>query len=250
MHNVNKYCIANWKMYIHSNQVIKFLNDFKNYNFNNSCKIIICPNFTDLKIVDKLISKHDNIALGAQDISIFENGAYTGDVSLEMLCKSNCLYSIIGHSERRLYYDENDNIINKKLNILNDSPINPIICIGETLNEKKTGNTFSVLKKQFTTIFKDININKSKDYIIAYEPRWAIGTGVAADIETLKSVFEYMKNIIKTIDKNYCNLYLLYGGSVNEINAPEILKISNVDGFLIGSSSVESKTFYNIYNKF
>ena len=107
-----------------------------------------------------------------------------------------------------------------------------------------------MLSKQFNTIFKNVDIRDDKDYIIAYEPRWAIGTGVSADIETINSVFNFIKNIIKTIDKNYRNLYLLYGGSVNEINAPEILKVNGVDGFLIGSSSINPDQFYNIYNKF
>ena len=249
MSDIKKYCVANWKMYIHSKEITRFIKTFNRYILNNDVEIVLCPNYIDLYNLNTLLS-NSNIKIGSQNISINKNGAYTGDISLDMLVSANCKFSIIGHSERRYNYNESDLLINKKLKILNNSSINPIICIGETIEEKESGDTFDVINHQLNTIFNNVDILEHKDYLIAYEPRWAIGTGVAADMETIKSVCSFIKNIIKTIDKNYCNLYLLYGGSVSETNASEILKIEDVDGFLIGSSSIKPEKFYKIYNKF
>ena len=245
-----KYCIANWKMYIHSNEIKHFIDTFNNQNFNSNTEVVLCPNFIDLMLASSLISKNSNIKLGSQDVSCFSHGAYTGDVSLNMIKSINCEYAIIGHSERRLYHDETNSKINEKLKILNNSSITPIICIGETLEEKNLGKTFNIIESQLNEIFDGVDVLSNKKYLIAYEPRWAIGTGIAADIKTIHSVYNYIKNIIETIDKKYRNLYLLYGGSVNEKNASEILNVENIDGFLIGSSSIKPNQFYKIYNKF
>ena len=245
-----KYCIANWKMYIHSNEIKHFIDTFNNQVFNSNTEVVLCPNFIDLMLASSLISNNSNIKLGSQDVSCFIHGAYTGDVSLNMIESINCEYAIIGHSERRLYHNETNSKINKKLRILNNSSITPIICIGETFEEKKLDKTFDIIKLQLNEIFNEVEILKDKNYLIAYEPRWAIGTGVAADVKTIYSVYSYIKNIIETINKKYRNLYLLYGGSVNEKNASEILMVENIDGFLIGSASINPDQFYKIYNKF
>tara|TARA_B100001778_G_C18185065_1_gene448693 strand:- start:107 stop:589 length:483 start_codon:yes stop_codon:yes gene_type:complete len=160
------------------------------------------------------------------------------------------MYSIIGHSERRELFNENDLNVNSKLQILNNSPVNPIICIGETIDENESGITKAVLKNQLIKIFENNDFKESKEYIIAYEPIWAIGTGKSADTETIYSIHKFLKNIINEINTNNCNICLLYGGSVNDNNAAEILSINEVDGFLIGSASLNADKFYNIYNKF
>ena len=250
MSNFNKFCIANWKMYIHGSEISTFIQKFKTFSLDSNAQIVLCPNHIDLPILNNLIENDSDIKYGAQDFSVHSKGSYTGDISINMLENINCKYAIVGHSERRLNYHETNSIINKKLKILNSTNINPIICIGETKEEKEAGITFDVLSNQLNTIFNNIEILKNKNYIIAYEPRWAIGTGVAADISTIRSTSLFVKNIIKTINENYCNLYLLYGGSVNVDNASEILKINDIDGFLIGSSSIDPAIFYNIYNKF
>ena len=237
-------------MYLNQFESIEFFNSFLKNNFDKDVKIVICPSYVNLFQSEQLISKYDNIYLGSQNVSCHKTGAYTGDISINMLEKLDCQFTIIGHSERRLYHDENNSIINKKLNILNESSINPIICIGETLEEKNTGKTFEVLSNQINQIFSNIKIHKEKKYILAYEPIWAIGTGISAELKIINSVHNYIKNFIKDIGKNYCNLSLLYGGSVSENNASDILEIENVDGFLIGSSSINPEKFYNIYNQF
>ena len=188
--------------------------------------------------------------MGSQNVSEFENGAFTGENSLQMIKESNCNFAIIGHSERRQKFHESDIDVCNKLKVLNNSNVTPIICIGETLEEKESGITRAVLKNQIKRIFNDINLNSSKEYIIAYEPIWAIGTGKSANIETIYSIHKFLKNIINEINLNNCNICLLYGGSVNENNASDLLTVDEVDGFLIGSASIDADVFYNIYNKF
>ena len=243
-----KYCIANWKMYLNNTESLKFSSTFLSNSFNNNCEIVICPSYISINSLSAIFDD-SNIYLGSQDMSIHNNGAYTGDISLDMLHDLKCSYVIIGHSERRMYHNEPNSSINSKLNVLDKSTIIPIICIGETLEEKESGLTEVVLNKQIEEIFKNCG-NSLKDCIIAYEPIWAIGTGISADMQTIEKMHEYIKNIIQKIADNYRNLYLLYGGSVNENNASDILSINNVDGFLIGSSSIDPYKFYNICNKF
>ena len=236
-------------MYLNNKESVSFVDYFINNNFDNNVEIIICPSYVSIKDISKLIYSNDYIQLGAQDMSSRRKGAYTGDVSLDMLDELKCSYVIIGHSERRLNHNENNSEIHEKLSILDESNIIPIVCIGESLEERKAGITEKVLKTQISAIFDDTGNNK-KDCIIAYEPIWAIGTGISADIQTIEYTHNYLKNITQNIAGNYRNIYLLYGGSVNENNASEILKIDNVDGFLIGSASIDSNIFYSIYNKF
>ena len=244
-----KFCIANWKMYLNNNESTSFVKSFINKHFDKNVEVVLCPSYVSIKDISNLIYSNDSIQLGAQDMSLHQKGAYTGDVSLDMLDELSCSYVIIGHSERRLNHNENNSEINEKLSILDGSDIIPIICIGESLEEREAGITEKVLKNQISEIF-DNKGNNTKDCIIAYEPIWAIGTGISADIQTIECAHSYLKNITQNIRENYRNIYLLYGGSVNENNASEILNIDNVDGFLIGSSSIDPNIFYNIYNKF
>tara|TARA_S200000501_G_scaffold51427_1_gene41416 strand:- start:64747 stop:65490 length:744 start_codon:yes stop_codon:yes gene_type:complete len=247
---MSKYCIANWKMYMNRIKIDSYFNDFLYKDFDKNCKLVICPSPMHIDYVYDKIKSNKSILLGSQNISEYENGAFTGECSLEMLLESNCMYSIIGHSERRELFNENDLNVNSKLQILNNSPVNPIICIGETSDENESGITKAVLKNQLIKIFKNNDFKESKEYIIAYEPIWAIGTGKSADTETIYSIHKFLKNIINEINTNNCNICLLYGGSVNDNNAAEILSINEVDGFLIGSASLNADKFYNIYNKF
>lgn len=247
---MNKYCIANWKMYMNKTEIDSYFKNFISNIFSNKCNLVFCPSSIHLDYVNDIIKHNKNILLGSQNVSEFLPGAYTGEVSLQMIKDSNCRFSIIGHSERRVLFNETDSNINKKLKVLNNTNITPIICIGETLEQNESGETKEVLEKQLKVIFQDIELNNSKEYIIAYEPIWAIGTGKSASNDTIYSVHNFLKNIINEINLNNCNICLLYGGSVNENNASEILSIDGVDGFLIGSASIDADKFYNIYNKF
>ena len=242
-----KYCIANWKMNFNNNNSINFINKFNEFDIDESnVTIIVCPSFTSLSDMNKL-NKNNNFKLGSQNVSIYEKGSYTGEISIDMINDFNCKYSIIGHSERRKYCNEDNNIISQKFDLLHKSNIIPIVCIGETLSQRNDNSAFKVIEEQLTTLLKNKNINISKEIIIAYEPVWAIGTGLSADIDTIRTMHLHIKNSIEKIIPNNCNIHMLYGGSVNENNAADIIKVDYVDGFLIGSSSLEPEKFYKIY---
>ena len=243
------FCIANWKMYLNNKESVDFINDFKKNNLNKDTKVIICPSFLSIRDVSYSIDDFP-IYLGAQDVSSERIGPYTSQISIDTLEEAGCSYCILGHSEKRLYGNETNEHINKKFKAINKSEIVPIICIGESLNDKKNNITEKVLKKQLEGIFANITLNVSKDCIIAYEPLWAIGTGISADKKTIRYCHNFIKKIIQKITQNNRNIYILYGGSVDETNASNILSIENVDGFLVGSASITSNSFYNIYNKF
>jgi len=239
----NFLCVANWKMNMSITDIDKYISNFNTYNLNPNVKYVLCPSFVHLLQINEL-NNLNNYFLGAQDISYHLNGAFTGEVSINMLEDVNCSYVIIGHSERRQYHNESNIIVNKKLEIINKTNLSPIVCIGETYEERQSGKQLDVIERQINDIYKDININN--DIIIAYEPIWAIGTGLAADIDMITTMHNHIENIIKKMYKNNCNIYLLYGGSVNESNASNIASINNVNGFLIGSSSLNPLEFYNI----
>ena len=242
----NKFCIANWKMYLNNNESELFINKFNDFNFSNiNCEIVICPSFTSIYATSKLNSLN-NFKIGSQDISVFNSGPFTGQVSLDMINNLDCLYSIIGHSERRLYCNESDKVVSDKFDLLHSSFITPIICIGETIDERKKGIEYDTIENQLKSFLSNKNIDITKQIIIAYEPIWAIGTGLSADIETIEKMHSHIKNIINNIIPNNCNIYIVYGGSVNENNASSIIQVDNVDGFLIGSASLDPDIFYNI----
>ena len=247
--NNRKYCIANWKLNKNSFQAIEYLNKLQTFDFYSSNSIIICPSFISLNEMISL-NNNKNIGFGSQDVSCELNGSFTGEISIDMLENINCEWSIIGHSERRMFFNETDEMIALKMKRVFNSRIKPILCIGESSEDKKNNKTEFVLEKQLLSAFKYINLKISKDILIAYEPIWAIGTGEAAQNHVIEESMKIIKNIIKKININNCNIWLLYGGSVNEKNASNILEIDNVSGFLIGSSSLNVDEFYGIYKKF
>ena len=166
-----------------------------------------------------------------------------------MLESVGCSWVIIGHSERRTVLKETDLDISKKMKLVYNSKINPILCIGETLLEREKKETPLVLKRQIVTAFKEVDFKKNKTILIAYEPIWAIGTGEAANITDIDRNIKIIKNIINDINTKDCNICLLYGGSVDENNASNIFSINEVDGFLIGTSSLSIDSFYKIYRQ-
>jgi len=238
------FCIANWKMYLTNNQVKDYLEEFSNYNINDNTKteIVFCPSFSSLS----LAKAYDKFNFGAQNFAAHTTGAYTGEVSISDIEELGCQWVIVGHSERRTLFNETNIQINKKLKLIYNSKLTPILCIGEDLDQMNSGKTEEILTTQITEAFKNIKTDKNKTILLAYEPVWSIGTGISADLNTISSNVKLIKNIIKN-NQIHCNIYILYGGSVNEINANSIINLKNIDGFLIGSSSIKPKVFYSIY---
>ena len=239
-----RYCIANWKMNFNIMQSTNFIVDLMKKDLqNNKTTIILSPSFTSLSDVKKSLEK-TRIELAAQNINANLSGAHTGEISVSMLKELECDWVIIGHSERRQYYNEEDVILNDKLNTALKSGLNPILCVGESLDQRKNNETFSVLKHQLDIVFNNINIEKNK-ILLAYEPVWAIGSGLAATTDIISEVAGYLKEYLM---QNFSlNIPILYGGSVSKENSLSIIEIEAIDGFLIGGASLDVNEFYSIY---
>ena len=248
--NKTSFCVANWKMNKDFNESIFYLEKLKKIDLSeNKSNIIICPSYLDLHELVKYKEKIKGIDFGAQNVFSEPKGSFTGEISVSMLESIGCKWVILGHSERRVVLGETDLDIAKKMKLVYESKLNPILCIGESLLEKEQKETSVVLKRQINTAFNSIDFKKNKNILIAYEPVWAIGTGVAASVADITNNIKIIKNIIKNIDTKDCNIYLLYGGSVDGNNASNIFSINEVDGFLIGTASLSIESFYKIYRQ-
>lgn len=229
--------VANWKMHFNLEKAVSTAHDIKAKLCDSKVNIVVCPPFLYLT---KLKESFESckIKLGAQNLYFEDEGAYTGEVSAMMLKSVGCSYVIVGHSERRNLFNESDFMINKKLKSALAHSLLPILCIGETLEQRQMGKTFNHLKDQLAKNLQDIN----GTVIIAYEPIWAIGSGNVATLDQIFEVHSFIKDFIKT--------KVLYGGSVNPQNAYDIGSLDNVDGFLVGGASLETQKFEMIANKF
>ena len=216
----------------------------------NKCRheIIIIPPAIFLLPIKDLIYK-SKIKLGAQNVSAFNNGAYTGEISGTMLKDSKVEYCLVGHSERRHIINEDENILSSKVSQLIDNDITIIYCFGETLSEYKNKKTKLILKNQLKKLFLSNKNNlkkKPSKLVLAYEPVWAIGTGLVPSPEELASIFKFIRNTVDKIDNNYSSIKILYGGSVSEDNASSLIDTEYIDGLLIGGASLIAKKFIDI----
>ncbi|MCX7785573.1 MAG: triose-phosphate isomerase [candidate division WOR-3 bacterium] len=208
-------------------------------------EVLICPPFTALSVVAEVI-KNSNIRLGAQNMHWEIKGAFTGEISGEFLKELGCQYVILGHSERRQYFAETDEIINKKLHTALQIGLKPILCIGETLAERENNQTLSVVKRQLETGLKTLdNIN---NVVIAYEPVWAIGTGKTATPDQAEEIHSYIReNIAKKWSKDSADkIRILYGGSVTPENIDILMTQPDIDGVLVGGASLRLESFIRI----
>ena len=202
--------------------------------------IILCPPFTALSEVGETITG-SNIELGAQNLHWEESGAYTGEVSASMLKDAGCKYVIIGHSERRKYFGETNDSVNKKIKKAIFSGLLPIMCVGETLKERETGKTLDVVRDHIEGGLKDLSKEDTKKVIVAYEPVWAIGTGKNATPKEAQEVHQFIRGLIaKLFDKDTASFVRIqYGGSVNPDNMAELINENDIDGALVGGASLK-----------
>ncbi len=243
---------ANWKMNKTVGETLEYLDIFlPSIKDLKSVEIMIAPPFTALSSASIKIDAYKkenevNIKLGAQNMYYVEKGAFTGEISPIMLNELNVDYVIIGHSERRHIFGERDDLINKKMISAVEAGLRPILCIGETIEEREQGKTLSVVERQLRNGLS--GIEKDLPFIdIAYEPVWAIGTGVNATPEQAQEVHLFVRSLINELSKgNDSKTRILYGGSVNDKNARDLIKEKNVDGFLVGSASLDPEKFYKI----
>ena len=245
--------IANWKMNIPSggisgwiqnemisnNDKVDFENKSSYFNFMG-----IAPPISHLTELKNLFNFG---FLGVQDISQYYDGAKTGDISADMVIEKGCSFSILGHSERREFYNETNSIVSEKLRICLEKDIMPVVCIGESLEDYNAGKTLDILQMQLKEIFTSISTKKTAT--VAYEPVWAIGSGKTPSIDEVNNIHQHIKDIVQSI-ADIESINIIYGGSVNCENAKNFYQQSNIDGALIGGASLNGKDFLGIYNDF
>ena len=236
-----KHLVANWKMNIVN--LDAWLSDFDLNNIAEEIKVVICPNYLDIKVLyNKTSETHKKILIGAQNLSSETEGAFTGQISGKMLKNIGASYSIIGHSESRLQGEDDETILNKVQTAL-DCDLIPILCIGENQDEYSKGRTEKKIKHQLTENLFPLK-NLSDSVLIAYEPIYAIGSGIAVQKEHLKEVSLLIKNFVR--DNLATDLSVIYGGSVTSESAIDLAKVDGIDGFLVGNASLDPKEFANI----
>ena len=239
---------GNWKMNKTVNEAIELVNNLKRELIDlEEVDVVVCPVYTALtEISDILIGS--NIKLGAQNVYWEEKGAFTGEVSPSMLKDVGCYYVIIGHSERRKYFFETDETVNKKIKAAQSAGLMPIFCIGETLEEREETKTIDIVQKQLSGGLKDLKGQDILKLVIAYEPVWAIGTGKTATPEQAQEVHGFIRNWLsdKYSSEVSSNVRILYGGSVKPSNTKELMQQADIDGALVGGASLESASFVDI----
>lgn len=245
-----KFIVANWKMNKTLAEAEEFLKKLVSVEEKQNLEIAICPTFLCLEKALG-ICRQSGIKIGAQNCHLEKSGAFTGEISASMLKVLGVDYVILGHSERRNYFGETDEIINKKVKSALENDLRPIICVGETATEREMGMEKEKIKLQITCALKDINPQSLANITIAYEPIWAIGTGKTVGIKDCKEMFEFIKNyLVSAYGKEKSeNIRLLYGGSISEENAKELLGVPNVDGGLIGGASLDFTKFSDILDQ-
>ena len=233
-----KIVAGNWKMNMTLDESVNLINELKQIS-TNDVDIKIAPSFTNLNKAVSLLDS-SKIEVIAQNVHPEERGAFTGEISIEMLKSVGVFSIIIGHSERRKYFNENDSILSKKAKMAIDNSLNIIFCVGEELSEREKGNHFELIKNQIISGLFGLDINQIKNIIVAYEPVWAIGTGKTAENHQIQEMHEFIRTLFNDKYGNDISqqIRILYGGSVKPNNAKEIFSLNDVDGGLIGGASL------------
>ena len=240
-----KVIAGNWKMNMTPSKAVVLAKEIvaKNTGKDN-CDIVICVPAIDVPAVQEVI-KNTNVKLGAQNVHFAPSGAFTGELSVDMLKESGVEYVIIGHSERRQYFGETDESVNKRVTAALEGGLKVILCVGELLEEREAGNTIKVVDTQTRKALEGVPASALANLIIAYEPVWAIGTGKVATTEQADEVCGIIRGIIADLySKEAADKFIIqYGGSMNAKNASELLEMPNIDGGLIGGASLKSDDF-------
>ena len=247
-----KIIVGNWKMNLNYRDSVALGKKVSNGLQGKRIKTeaVVMPDFSSLASVAQINKKP--LMLGAQDVAQNKLGAYTGEVSLESLKQLNCSYILIGHSERRQYFFDDEMIADKMKNVLENSDITPILCIGESLGQKRSGKTMAVLERQMKTAFSKVGKLSGKRIIIAYEPIWAIGTGRIIIVAEAIAIHKKIKSLMEKICRNNLpkEFGILYGGSINLKNFSNFKDCPDISGLLIGGSSLKAGDFLKIVNNF
>jgi triosephosphate isomerase len=244
---------GNWKMYKTIAEAIELSNALKREFFKldfSKVDMVICPPFTALAEVSEVLNQ-SGIFLGAQNMEWHDEGAYTGEISPKMLKDAGATFVIIGHSERRQYFNETNDGVNQKIKTALRYNLTPIACVGETLQDRDAGNTFKVLDDHVKGALKDLTANDILKVVIAYEPVWAIGTGRTATPAQAQEAHKYIRELlVKLYNQEIANqVRIQYGGSVKPENITALMKQPDVDGALVGGASLTAVVFADIVKK-
>ena len=248
MNNRIPLIAGNWKMFKTSSEAVETAGQLvKLVAMTTDIDVMIAPPFTALAQVSDVV-RGSCVSLGAQNLFWEAQGAFTGAISPAMLVSAGCKYVIIGHSERRQYFNETDETVNKRIKAAFDNDLIPVMCVGESEKERESKNTFSVLDKQVKKGLEDFSADNLKRLVIAYEPVWAIGTGKTATSEQAQEVHRFLRSVL---EKSFGNMLaksirILYGGSVKPSNIAELMAMPDVDGALVGGASLDPETFSKI----
>ncbi len=243
-----KIVAGNWKMNMTPAKAVELINSLKNEINTNEVDVVVCPPYVCLPAVLDAV-KGTNIAVGAQNMHFEESGAYTGEIAPSMLVELGVKYVIIGHSERRQYFAETDVTVNKKVLKAIEHNLVPILCVGESLEEREQGITIDLVRLQTKVALKDVKAEDAKKVVIAYEPIWAIGTGKTATSAQAEEVCRAIREVVAEVygQEVADEVRVQYGGSVNAGNANELFNMGNIDGGLVGGASLKAE-FTSIVN--
>ncbi|MBG65450.1 MAG: triose-phosphate isomerase [Flavobacteriales bacterium] len=247
-----KILVGNWKMNNNLKESTSLVNDILSELPQNGVELVFSPSFVFLHNVVKLCKSYDNVFVAAQDCSEIQNGAYTGDVSAEMIKSCDVNYVILGHSERRNKYAETNYVITQKVNLSLSNNLKVILCCGETLEQREKKVHFNFIKSQISDTLFHLTTDQINNIIIAYEPIWAIGTGLTASKEQAQEMHAFIRKIIaEKFGSIFAdNMSILYGGSCKPNNAKELFSQVDIDGGLIGGASLSKQSFIEILNSF
>ena len=237
---------GNWKMNASKETVNSLIEGILSGVNETTSEVIVCAPFPYLSQVESLINK-SKLMLGAQNLNVNPAGAYTGEVSADMIKDFGAQYVIVGHSERRSLYGETNAIVAEKTKTAIDAGLTPLLCVGESLEDRESGNTEAVVEEQINTVIDLIGIESFDQVIIAYEPVWAIGTGLTASPEQAQAVHLFIRNLLAdSSEKIAQRTPILYGGSMNAANAADLISCSDIDGGLIGGAALKAEDFLQI----
>ncbi|MGL5676438.1 MAG: triose-phosphate isomerase [Cellulosilyticaceae bacterium] len=243
-----KIVAGNWKMNMTPAKAVELINSLKDKINSNEVEVVVCPTYVCLPAVLEAV-KGTNIGVGAQNMHFEENGAYTGEIAPTMLTELGVKYVVIGHSERRQYFAETDETVNKKTLKAIEHGLIPLVCVGESLEEREQGVTIDLVRLQTKIALKDVKPEDAKKVVIAYEPIWAIGTGRTATSEQAEEVCAAIRQVVAEVygQEVADEVRVQYGGSVNGGNANELFNMGNIDGGLVGGASLKEE-FVSIVN--
>ncbi|MEL7564807.1 MAG: triose-phosphate isomerase [Dehalobacterium sp.] len=238
---------GNWKMFKTPDESVGLVRELKSLLNNSQVEIVICPPFVDLPGVISNLGD-SGIKVGAQNMHWEKEGAYTGEVSPLMLTALGCDYVIIGHSERRQFFAETDETVNKKVKAAFAHGLKPIVCVGESLAQREAGITESLVESQVRKGLEDISLKEAENLVLAYEPIWAIGTGKTASAEDAEKVISHIRRVLDDMfgPETGAKVRIQYGGSVKPDNIKELMEKPNIDGALVGGASLKADSFSKI----